>query len=345
MDRLNTLKTTLKQLESDIQSIDDKLNELTSPQSDRQNKAYQEACRQVDEVIKEEIDKIKDQIGEQYASQKDSIRFQMNTLLDACDNETRVINAQISNLRLEMSSLGLFKIKEKKALKDQIEELTQKLAKNDSAKIKADYQSKLDKIDEKISVEVESNYAEGIRQSHPYPELSNFSEDFTIQSEIHSLQNERLGLMAELNSVKAELEELKAYHTGIDIDDLEDRLNGPHAFPGLKLIDELALKLGKIYKREFEDDYDIECHVEVSQIDRYADQDALPVHFLFSRNGVPILAVVVCTVNGYRRPRVMMTKRICEDNHIQYMRYFCDGGYPNEESYIIERTREALEKF
>lgn len=62
-------------------------------------------------------------------------------------------------------------------------------------------------------------------------------------------------------------------------------------------------------------------------LDPSADQDALPIHFLFKENGVPRVAVVVVTSNGYRAFSVQKTQNWCKSHNIEYVRVYADGPY------------------
>ena len=84
------------------------------------------------------------------------------------------------------------------------------------------------------------------------------------------------------------------------------------------------------------------CGVPVAIMTVQALRDALPVHFLFRKEDKPVLAVVSTTVGGYKTPRVEKTRAACEHAGIRYMRFFCNGGFPNEPEYICERIKTAL---
>lgn len=80
----------------------------------------------------------------------------------------------------------------------------------------------------------------------------------------------------------------------------------------------------------------IDCHfytpainymVSPQYIDPYAHPNALPIHFLFHKEGKPAVAVVVSTPNGMKTPNVVATRLICERNGIKYIRMYATGTY------------------
>lgn len=95
---------------------------------------------------------------------------------------------------------------------------------------------------------------------------------------------------------------------------------------GYKKIASVAVTVAKMIV-ELLPDADVQYMVEPSRLVRDASPDALPVHFLFSKENRPALAVVVVTSNGYNVSRVLKTKSLCESSGIRYLRIYADGYY------------------
>ena len=67
--------------------------------------------------------------------------------------------------------------------------------------------------------------------------------------------------------------------------------------------------------------------VHPSEFDSSVNKEALPIHFLFKKDGNPVVAVVAVTSNGYNATHVIETADACEKNGIGYVRVFADGYY------------------
>lgn len=101
----------------------------------------------------------------------------------------------------------------------------------------------------------------------------------------------------------------------------------------------------------------LRCMVPASEIDPSADPEAVPVHFLFMKDGKPKLAVAIVTRDGYNVPRVAETRRLCRNAGIGYQRIFASGTYADWivdpgcppqtvekcKTRIIARIREQLQ--
>ena len=86
--------------------------------------------------------------------------------------------------------------------------------------------------------------------------------------------------------------------------------------------------------------YTIERNVRPSRYDSSAHPSCFPVTYLFSRGGVPVLAVFIMQTNQYRSMIARGTYKILDDNAIPYIRFF--KGYRNEANYVINRIKENL---
>ena len=87
-----------------------------------------------------------------------------------------------------------------------------------------------------------------------------------------------------------------------------------------------VLKYAEVIAECFSDEY-IDYMVWPKELDMNADKNALPIHFLFRRDGRPVLAVVIVTANGYNTPRVVATRLWCQRNGIKYIRMHATGNY------------------
>lgn len=87
-----------------------------------------------------------------------------------------------------------------------------------------------------------------------------------------------------------------------------------------------AYEIAKLIQSNF-DTSQVRCMVPAAILSADAAPGALPVHFLFSKNGRPSVAVVVVTSMGFMTTRVLATKEACERQGITYLRYFCDGSF------------------
>lgn len=96
-----------------------------------------------------------------------------------------------------------------------------------------------------------------------------------------------------------------------------------------------------IFKENFPK-YQIERTVSVRRLDASCHEKCHPIDFLFSQNGVPVLAVVLTTQNQYRSMPFRGTEAVCDANDVSYMRFFIEMR--NERNYVRERVAEELEE-
>lgn len=108
-----------------------------------------------------------------------------------------------------------------------------------------------------------------------------------------------------------------------------------------------AYKYAEVIAQNFPD-AEIDYMAYPRDLDENANDKALPIHFLFKENGVPKVAVVIVTAQGYRTPRVVATRLWCQTNGITYIRMHADGTYADwitGASTGAFNTREELEAF
>lgn len=116
-----------------------------------------------------------------------------------------------------------------------------------------------------------------------------------------------------------------------------------------------AYEIAKLIDGAF-DTQQVRCMVPASELDAYAGQETFPIHFLFSKDGVPRVAVVVVTTGGCKTPRVLATKAVCEQSSVVYLRVYANGTYADWitdkhcdaetvefcKAHIVERINDLL---
>lgn len=118
-------------------------------------------------------------------------------------------------------------------------------------------------------------------------------------------------------------------------------------------------KVAELIAENFPNDK-IDYMVEAKTLSPDAAPDALPVHFLFYKDGQPKAAVVLVSTNGIKSPRVIKTKMLCDRLGINYIRIYANGNFgdwitgirnggPTPKNiiefckdYNVQRIREAL---
>ncbi len=86
--------------------------------------------------------------------------------------------------------------------------------------------------------------------------------------------------------------------------------------------------------------YTIERGVHPRVMDSGAHPSCIPIAYLFSRGGRPVLAVLLMKPNQTRAMIARGTYGILDANRIPYIRFL--KGYPNEEAYVIDRIKKNL---
>lgn len=75
------------------------------------------------------------------------------------------------------------------------------------------------------------------------------------------------------------------------------------------------------------DEAEVAYMVHPSEFDSSVSKYASPIHFLFMKDGVPIVAVVAVTSGGFLTNNVLYTADACRKNNIGYMRVYATGAY------------------
>ncbi len=86
--------------------------------------------------------------------------------------------------------------------------------------------------------------------------------------------------------------------------------------------------------------YTIERNVHPSVFDAGAHPKCYPISYLFKKDGIPVLAVLVMNSNQSRAMISRGTYTILDNNNINYIRFY--KGMENKESYVISRIKDNL---
>ena len=103
-------------------------------------------------------------------------------------------------------------------------------------------------------------------------------------------------------------------------------------------VDELVAVFADYFKSPEFSEYDIRTNIPATEFG--ADPKCIPLQFLFSKNGNPVLAVAIVTKRGYTHGAVTGTQYAIIDNRIKYIRFF--AGMPNEKDYVVSRVLDNL---
>ena len=94
----------------------------------------------------------------------------------------------------------------------------------------------------------------------------------------------------------------------------------------LKALAVAALKIAEVIQERLPN-ADVSYMVHPSAFDATCSPDALPIHFLFKKNGKPKVAVVAVTQNGYKATHVQETATCCKKNGIAYVKVYANGTF------------------
>lgn len=120
--------------------------------------------------------------------------------------------------------------------------------------------------------------------------------------------------------------EVKSEVSKLPMEEIRKAAKKKYPKESLKALAVAALKIAEVIQERLPD-ADVSYMVHPSEFDPSVNSEALPIHFLFKKNGKPVVAVVAVTSNGYRTPRVFETADACENNGIGYVRVYADGSY------------------
>ncbi len=95
-----------------------------------------------------------------------------------------------------------------------------------------------------------------------------------------------------------------------------------------------------LYRRSFPD-YQLMTDIPARTIyPATRRNDAMPVTFLLSQNGLSKLAVLIMEPNEYGCENTRATERACQAVGLPYIRFFF--GWRNDPDYVVSRTRKCL---
>lgn len=134
----------------------------------------------------------------------------------------------------------------------------------------------------------------------------------------------------------------------LPMDEIRRNANASYPKQSLKDLANAALKIAEVIVERLPE-AEVSYMVHPSEFAPEVDPNALPIHFLFKKNGVPKVAVVAVTENGYRTPRVIATQLACDFHDVAYIRVYADGAYsdwmiPYTDSGTIEFCKNWLVK-
>lgn len=96
----------------------------------------------------------------------------------------------------------------------------------------------------------------------------------------------------------------------------------------------------ELFYREFPE-YEIRENVHASEFVQDVYEKAMPVNFLFCRDGRGVLAILLLRGSQCGRKFEVETEKALQAAGVPCLRYLTD--MPNYDFYVINRTREALE--
>ena len=114
--------------------------------------------------------------------------------------------------------------------------------------------------------------------------------------------------------------------TKLPMDEIKKAAKASYPKESLKSLAVAALKIAEVIQERLPN-ADVSYMVHPSEFDSSVNNEALPIHFLFKKDGKPVVAVVAVTSYGYNTPRVLETADACENNGIGYVRVFANGCY------------------
>ncbi len=89
-------------------------------------------------------------------------------------------------------------------------------------------------------------------------------------------------------------------------------------------------------------DYNISYGQDVSVLGTASPLSSHPYHFVIRQCGRPVLAIIVMSKHEIGAYTMQASQRACEEAGVRFMRFYCDEGFPNEETYVRNRICEAL---
>lgn len=114
--------------------------------------------------------------------------------------------------------------------------------------------------------------------------------------------------------------------TTLPMDDIKKAAEASYPKESLKDIAVAALKIAEVIEDRLPE-ADVSYMVHPSEFNDNVSKNALPIHFLFRKDGIPKVAVVAVAKEGYRSFSVLETESACKEKGIKYVRVFANGPY------------------
>lgn len=86
--------------------------------------------------------------------------------------------------------------------------------------------------------------------------------------------------------------------------------------------------------------YSMDSNVHARTLDASAHPRCYPISYMFSKNGQPVLAVLIMNKNQYRSMIARGTYKVLDNKGIKYIRFY--KGMENKQNYVLNRIRENL---
>ena len=97
-------------------------------------------------------------------------------------------------------------------------------------------------------------------------------------------------------------------------------------------------KIESIYNSQNFSGYEISRNVPAFELG--ANKNCIPVNFLFKKNDLPVLAVLLLKVNRHSHIAVTGTMKACENKGVNIIYFYKD--MPNKREYVLEKTIAGL---
>ena len=89
-------------------------------------------------------------------------------------------------------------------------------------------------------------------------------------------------------------------------------------------------------------DCKLENKIYANQLFPNAPDYSMPINFLLTKGNKKVAVLLVEGDAKYKRYSVLETMELCKENNITALRFITT--YPNEEKYVVERIRKAIEQ-
>jgi len=133
--------------------------------------AYEIECRRIDDVVRQEVEKYQSKIFDSYDSQIQTLCSEMQIKMAEADSSRAKLQDDRFKLKSQCALLGIFKMKEKSAIREQIAGIEkQLLLQTSSEQIKSFYQQRISKLEKEKQSELRE-HENAIRKKNPLSEI------------------------------------------------------------------------------------------------------------------------------------------------------------------------------